>query len=59
MLTILQRLPKLATLDFTNAYLAGSIPSNLTFPALQALLLSSNDIRVGALTSHPMRPRDP
>jgi hypothetical protein len=46
-LTILQRLPKLAKLDFTNAYLSGSIPSNLTFPALQTLLLSSNNIIVG------------
>ena len=59
MLTVLQRLPKLAMLDFTNAYLSGSIPSNLTFPALQTLLLSSNNIMVGALTSHPMRPGDP
>ena len=45
-LRIASELPRLASLDLTNQYLEGTIPSGLSFPLLQTLLLRSNNIQV-------------
>ena len=46
MLTVLQHLPRLATLNLKNAYLTGSIPHSLYLPNLQSLNLHNNNIKV-------------
>ena len=46
MLTVLQRLPSLTTLNLASAFLTGSIPKGLNLPSLQNLILRDNDIKV-------------
>ena len=40
------QLPRLKSLDLTNAYVSGSIPSGLSAPYLTTLLLGSNAVSV-------------
>ena len=42
------QLPRLKSLDLTNAYVSGSIPSGLSAPYLTTLLLGSNAVSVGS-----------
>ena len=40
------QLPRLRSLDLTNAYISGSIPNGLSFPYLTTLFLGSNFVSV-------------
>ncbi len=40
-------LPRLTKLDFTNQFLTGYLPANISFPWLEELTLINNDINVG------------
>ena len=42
----ISQLQSLTTLDFTNQFLTGSLPSDVSFPALEVLQLANNDIMV-------------
>ncbi|CAL8464771.1 g4306 [Coccomyxa elongata] len=37
-------LPRLTKLDFTNQFLTGTLPANISFPSLEELILVNNDI---------------
>ena len=39
-------LPRLTKLDFTNQFLTGYLPANISFPWLEELTLINNDINV-------------
>lgn len=43
---MLSRLPDLQYLDFSNQFLTGTIPANISFPQLTELRLTNNDIAV-------------
>ncbi len=43
-------LPRLTKLDFTNQFLTGTFPANISFPSLEELILVNNDITVQPLT---------
>lgn len=45
-LWIASKLPRLASLDFRNQFLTGTIPNGLSFPSLQTLLVRSNGVQV-------------
>ena len=45
-LRMISRLQYLTTLDFTNQFLTGSLPSDVSFPALEVLQLANNYITV-------------
>ena len=43
-------LPRLTKMDFTNQFLTGTLPANISLPALEELILVNNDITVRSLT---------
>ena len=42
-------LPRLTKLDFTNQFLTGTLPANISFPSLEELILVNNDITVRSI----------
>ncbi len=39
-------LPRLTKMDFTNQFLTGTLPVNISLPSLEELILVNNDITV-------------
>ena len=48
-LRTISRLQSLTTLDFTNQFLTGALPADVSFPALEVLQLANNYITVREL----------